>query len=138
MPSKNNDQSLVHVKVSRNKVSIQLFNSDTIKDHVSTNHKDISIPKKKDIDIPKKKMSPQNKDMDIPSKSNNQSSVHVEVPRNKASNLLFNSVRYRYAISTYHDGCQHTMCLYDVSIPYIHVIFRCQQTTYFTNIYSIH
>ena len=33
IPSKNYNQSSVRVKVSRNKVSNQLFNSDTIKDH---------------------------------------------------------------------------------------------------------
>ena len=53
IPSKNNDQSSVHVKVPRNKVSNQL----SVKYHVSTNDKDVSIPKKKDVDIPKKKIS---------------------------------------------------------------------------------
>ena len=44
--SKNNNQSSVHVTVPRNKVSNQLFNSDTVEDHVSTNDKDVNIPKK--------------------------------------------------------------------------------------------
>ena len=57
IPSKNNNQSSVHVKVLRNKVSNQLFKSNTVNDHVSTNDKDVSIPKKKDVDIPKKKIS---------------------------------------------------------------------------------
>ena len=54
--SKNNNQSLVHVTVPRKKVSNQLFNSDTVKDHVSTNDKDVSIPKNNDVDIPKKRL----------------------------------------------------------------------------------
>ena len=54
-------------------------------------------------------MSPQNKDVDIPFKNYNQLLVHVKVPRNKAFNQLLNSIRYRYVISTYHDGVQHTM-----------------------------
>ena len=44
--SKNNNQSSVHLRVPRNKVFNQLFNSDTVKDHVSTNNKDVIIPKK--------------------------------------------------------------------------------------------
>ena len=54
--SKNNNQSLVHVTVPRKKVSNQLFNSDTVKDHVSTNDKDVSIPKNNNVDIPKKRL----------------------------------------------------------------------------------
>ena len=42
IPSKNHNQSSVPVKV---------FNSDTVKDHVSVNNKDIGIPNKKDVDI---------------------------------------------------------------------------------------
>ena len=55
IPSKNNNQSSLHIKVPRNKLLNQLFNSDTVKYHVSTNDKDISIPKNKDVDIPKKR-----------------------------------------------------------------------------------
>ena len=54
IPSKNNNQSSVHVTIPRKNVFNQLFNSDTVKDHVSTNDKDVSIPKNKDVDIPKK------------------------------------------------------------------------------------
>ena len=46
IPSKNNNQSLVLDTFSRNKVSNQLFNSDTVKYYVSTINKDVSIPKK--------------------------------------------------------------------------------------------
>ena len=46
IPSKNNNQLSVYVRVPRNKVFFQLFNSDTVKDHVSTDNKDVSIPKK--------------------------------------------------------------------------------------------
>ena len=51
IPSKNNNQPSVHVEVPRKKVSNQLFNSDTVKCHVSTNDKDISIPKNKNKDV---------------------------------------------------------------------------------------
>ena len=44
--SKNNNQSLVHDKLSRNKLPNQLFNSDTVKYYVSTNNNNDSIPKK--------------------------------------------------------------------------------------------
>ena len=54
IPSKNNNQSSVHVTIPRKKVFNQLFNSDIVKDHVLTNDKDVSIPKNKDVDIPKK------------------------------------------------------------------------------------
>ena len=50
--SKNNNQASVPVKVLLNKVSNQLFNSDTIKDHDLTNNKNVGIPNKKDVDIP--------------------------------------------------------------------------------------
>ena len=75
IPSKNNNQSSLHATVPRNKVSNRLFNSDTVKDHVSTNDKDVSIFKKKDVEIPKKKDVdiPQNEDVNIPS-------VHVNIP----------------------------------------------------------
>ena len=43
IPSENNNQSSVNVNVPRNKVSNQLFNSDTVFDHVSTINKDDSI-----------------------------------------------------------------------------------------------
>ena len=55
IPSRNNNQSSVHDKFYRNKVFNQLFNSDTVNDHVSTINKDVSIPQKKDVDIPKNK-----------------------------------------------------------------------------------
>ena len=55
--SKNNNQSSIHVTVPRKKVSNRLFNTDTVKDHVSTNDNDVSIPKNNDFDIPKKSMS---------------------------------------------------------------------------------
>ena len=92
---------------------------------------------KKDVDIPQKNVNiPQNKDVDIRSKNNNQSSVHVKVSLNKVYNQLFNSVRYRNSMSTYHDGCQCTIFLMsayhifniktqcqhimlDVNIPYL-------------------
>ena len=64
IPSKNNNQSSVLVTFPRNKVSNQLFNSDTVKYYVSTINKDVSIPKKKDVDILKKK------DVDILQKKN--------------------------------------------------------------------
>ena len=44
IPSKNNNQPLVHVKVPVNKIYNQFFNSDTVKDHVSTNNEDVGIP----------------------------------------------------------------------------------------------
>ena len=69
--SKNYNQSLVHVKVSRKKVSNQLFNSDTIIDHVSTSNKDISIPTEKSTYLKRNLDIPQKKDVDIHSKSNN-------------------------------------------------------------------
>ena len=47
IPSKNNNQSSVLVKVPRNKVSNQLFNSDIVNNHVSTNNKDVRIPNQK-------------------------------------------------------------------------------------------
>ena len=54
IPSKNNNQELVPVKLSTKKVSNQIFNCDTVKYHVSTNNNDVGIPKKiKDVDIPK-------------------------------------------------------------------------------------
>ena len=49
IPSKNNNQSSVHVTVPRKKVSNQL----SVKDHISTNDNDVSIPKNNDFDIPK-------------------------------------------------------------------------------------
>ena len=66
IPSKNNNQSSVHVTFPRNKVSNQL----SVKDHVSSNDKDVSMPKNKDVSIPKNKDVdiPQNEDMHIPSK----------------------------------------------------------------------
>ena len=75
IPSKNNTQSSVPVKVLLNKISNQFFNSDTVKDHVSANNKDVGIPNKKDVDINQKidVNIPQNKDMEIPS-------VHVNIP----------------------------------------------------------
>ena len=142
--SKNNNQSSVHLKVPHNKVSKQWFNSDIVKDHVSTNNKDVSIPKKGCRHTPKNVNIPQNKDVDIRSKNNNQSSVHVKVSLNKVYNQLFNSVRYRNSMSTYHDGCQCTIFLMsayhifniktqcqhimlDVNIPYL---VWCQYTIY--------
>ena len=64
IPSKNNNQSSVHVALPRNKVSNQL----SVKDHVSSNDKDVSMPKNKDVSIPKNKdvSIPKNKDIDIP------------------------------------------------------------------------
>ena len=50
--SNNNNQSSVPVKVPLNKVSNQLFNNDTVKDHDLTNNKNVGIPNKKDVDIP--------------------------------------------------------------------------------------
>ena len=47
-------QPSVPVKVPPNKVSNQSFNSKTVKDHVSTNNKDVGIHNKKDVDIPQK------------------------------------------------------------------------------------
>ena len=47
IPSKNDNQSSVPVKVPLNKVSSQFFNNDTVNDHVSTNNKDFGIPNKK-------------------------------------------------------------------------------------------
>ena len=44
-PSKNSNQSSVLVKVPHNKASNQLFKSDIVNNHVSTNNKDVSIPK---------------------------------------------------------------------------------------------
>ena len=136
IPSKNNNQSSVNVKFPRNKVSNQLFNSDTVKYHVSTNNKDVSIPQKKDVDIPNKKdvNIPQNKDVDIPSKNNNQSSVNVKVSFNKLFNQLFNNVRYRNSMSTYYDGCQHTMfCM--MSVYHIfNIITQCQHIMLYINI----
>ena len=75
---------------------------------------------KKDVNIP------QNKDVDIPSKNNNQSSVNVKVSLNKVFNQLFNNVRYRNSMSTYYDGCQHTMfCM--MSVYHIfNIITQCQ------------
>ena len=49
--SKNNNQPSVPVKVPPNKVSNQSFNSETVKDHVSTNNKDVGIQNKKDVNI---------------------------------------------------------------------------------------
>ena len=139
--SKNSNQSSVHLKVPRNKVFNQLFNRDTVKDHVSTNNKDVSICRH----TPKKYVNiPQNRDVDIRSKNNNQSSVHVKISRNKVYNQLFNSVRYRNSMSTYHNGCQCTIFLMsayhifniktqchhimlDVNIPYL---VWCQYTIY--------
>ena len=43
IPSKNNNQSSVHDTFSHIKVSNQLFNSDTVNDHESTNNKESSI-----------------------------------------------------------------------------------------------
>ena len=80
IPSKNNNQSSVHVTILRKKVFNQLFNSDIVKDHISTNNKDVGIPQKKDVNIP------QNKDNNISFENNNQSSVLVKVPLNKVSN----------------------------------------------------
>ena len=64
------------------KISNQSFNSETVKDHVIVNNKDVGIPNKKDGDIPKKIDIDihQNKDMNIPSKNNNQPSIPVKVP----------------------------------------------------------
>ena len=44
MPSKNNNQPSVPVKLPVNKIYNQLFNSDTVKYHVLTSNKDIDIP----------------------------------------------------------------------------------------------
>ena len=80
-----NNQSSILVKVPRNKVCNQLLKSDIVNDHVSTNNKDVSIPKK-DVDIPPKKDVdiPQKKDVDIPSKNNNQycsiSNFNINIP----------------------------------------------------------
>ena len=73
IPSKNNNQPSIPVKVHPNKVSNQSFNSETVKDHVLTNNKDFGIPNKKNVDIPKKIDAdiPQNKYVNIPSKNNN-------------------------------------------------------------------
>ena len=74
IPSKNNNQSSVPVKVPLIKVSNQFFNNDTVKDHVSTNNKDVGIPNKKDADTPNK--------MDVnilQHKDVNKLSVHVNI-----------------------------------------------------------
>ena len=103
IPSKNNNQSSVPVKVPSNKTSNQFFNSDTVKDHVSTNNKDVGIPKpKKNVDIPQKMdvNIPQTKDMDITCKNNNQSSVPVKVPFNKVSNQFLDNETVKDHVST--------------------------------------
>ena len=46
IPSNNNNQVSVPVKVHLNKESNQIFNSDTVNDHVSTTNNDIDIPTK--------------------------------------------------------------------------------------------
>ena len=46
IPSNNNNQASVPVKVHLNKESNQIFNSDTVNDHVSTTNNDIDIPTK--------------------------------------------------------------------------------------------
>ena len=51
IPSKNDNQSSVPVKVPLNKVSNQFFNNDTVNDHVSTNNKDFGIPTTKKMSI---------------------------------------------------------------------------------------
>ena len=51
IPSKNNNQSSVHVTVPCNKVSNQL----SVKYYVSINDKDVNTPRNKDVDISKKK-----------------------------------------------------------------------------------
>ena len=93
IPSKNSNQSSVLVTVPHNKASNQLFKSDILNHHVSTNNKDVSIPttKKGSRHTKNKRKIPQKQNVDIPSKNSNQSSVLVTVPCNKASNQLFNS-----------------------------------------------
>ena len=113
--SKNNNQASLPVKVYKQKVSIQIFNSNTLNGHVSTNNYDVCIPKQikivarpkninvniiKDVDIPKNINIniPQNINVNIPSKNNDQSSVPVKLPLNKQSIQIFNSdiVRLRW------------------------------------------
>ena len=94
IPSKNNNQSSLPVKVPTKKVSKEFFNSDIVKDHISTNNKDVGIPQKKDVNIP------QNKDNNISFENNNQSSVLVKVPLNKVSNPFFNIDIAKYHVST--------------------------------------
>ena len=105
------------MNIPRNKVFNQLFNSDTVKDHVSTNNKDVSIPKQKDVDIPKIKdvNIPQNKVVNISSININQSLVHIKVSCKKLSNQIFNSDTVKDHVSTNNKvvsipkkGCRHT------------------------------
>ena len=52
--SNNNNQLSVPVKVHLNKESNQIFNSDTVNEHMSTSNNDIDILSKiKDINIPR-------------------------------------------------------------------------------------
>ena len=52
--SKNNNQLSVQVKDHLNKESNQIFNSDTVNEHMSTSNNDIDILSKiKDINIPR-------------------------------------------------------------------------------------
>ena len=54
IPSNNNNQASVPVKIHLNKESNQIFNNDTVNEHVSTTNNDIDIPSKiNDADIPK-------------------------------------------------------------------------------------
>ena len=111
-------QPSVPVKVPPNKVSNELFNSDTVNDHVLTNNKDVSIPKKKDVDISKINVNiPHKKDLDIPSKNNNQSSVHAKVSYNKVFNQLFNSDTVKYYVSTINKDVSIPPPKKDVDIP---------------------
>ena len=55
IPSNNNNQLLVPVKVHLNKESNQIFNSDTANKNLSKTNNDIDIsPKIKNVDIPQK------------------------------------------------------------------------------------
>ena len=103
IPSNNNNQASVPVKVHLNKESNQIFNSDTVNDHVSTTNNDVGIPTKiKDVDIPKNinVNVPQNKNVNIPSNNNNQLSVPVKVHLNQESNQIFNSDTVNDHVST--------------------------------------
>ena len=81
IPSNNNNQVSVPVKVHLNKESYQIFNSDTVNDYVSTTNNDIDISTKiKDVNIPQNinVNIPQNKNMNIPS-------VNVDIPSSQTN-----------------------------------------------------
>ena len=120
IPSNNNNQASVPVKIHLNKESNQIFNNDTVNEHVSTTNNDVGIPSKiKYVNIPRNinVSVSQNENVNIPFNNNNQLSVPVKVHLNKESNQIFNSDTVNEYMSTSNNDIDIPSKIKDVNIP---------------------